>query len=272
MKRSACCRPSWPSDDGTVPPLDRHDRRAACSRRRQKVSPPMVAYDLTHLTQPDDQVVAGPIQDDEALFLFALIRCMRLRRVLEIGGLDGYSAANFLKAIGPKGMLYTVDLNPVESLAPNHRTIRTNCGDLHGEDIGNTSLDLVFFDCHIYAAQMQLHHNLQRQGMITERTVLALHDTNLHPLTDEPNAPPRQWGVAVADGWMHQGVERKMVNTLRRDGYEALMLHTTPDRHDETLPLRHGLTILTRARQLDIGEMEREGSIHVGSETDEPAR
>ena len=34
----------------------------------------MVSYDLSHLTQADDQVVEGPIQDDYYLFMFALIR------------------------------------------------------------------------------------------------------------------------------------------------------------------------------------------------------
>jgi hypothetical protein len=32
----------------------------------------MVSYPLSHLTQDDSQVVYGPIQDDEALVLFAL--------------------------------------------------------------------------------------------------------------------------------------------------------------------------------------------------------
>ena len=230
----------------------------------------MVVYDLSHLTQPDNQRVVGPVQDDAALFLFALIRCMRIRHVMELGGLDGYSATNFLRAIGPEGMLYTVDLRPVPSLAPNHRTIRKDCGTLHGEEFGNARLDLVFFDCHAYAAQMRLYGNLRRQGLITERTVLALHDTNLHPLTDKADAPPRRWGAVVAEGWMHQGVERRMVNTLRSDGYEALMLHTTADRHDETLPFRHGLTILTRARYLDVGETDGIApSPYVGSEAGE---
>lgn len=49
----------------------------------------MVAYSLSHLTQADDQRVGGPIQDDEALVLFALIRAMRLKRILEVGGLGG---------------------------------------------------------------------------------------------------------------------------------------------------------------------------------------
>ena len=63
----------------------------------------MVAYNLSHLTQPDDQLVFGPVQDDEALFLYAVVRVMRLRRILEVGGLGGYSARNFLEATGPNG-------------------------------------------------------------------------------------------------------------------------------------------------------------------------
>ncbi len=70
-------------------------------------------YDLSHLTQRPNQAVSGPIQDDEALFLFALIRVMLVRRVLEIGGLSGYSATNFTKAVGPLGVVYTIDIRPV---------------------------------------------------------------------------------------------------------------------------------------------------------------
>ena len=59
----------------------------------------MVKYDLSHLTQSEDQNVGGPVQDDENLFLYSIIRGCRLSRILEIGGLDGYSAKNFLQAM-----------------------------------------------------------------------------------------------------------------------------------------------------------------------------
>ncbi len=214
----------------------------------------MVAYDLTHLTQPDHQLVAGPVQDDEALFLYALIRCMRLRRILEVGGVDSYGARNFLKAMEPDGMLYTVDVRHTIALQSNHTTIIGSCEALTSRDVDGVPLDLVFFDFHVYAAQMTLFRNLSAEGVINRNTVLALHDTNLHPPAVGPDAPPRQWGSAVQGGWMHQVVERQMVNTLRDEGYDALMLHTTPDRHDSRLPLRHGLTILTLPRRLDTGE------------------
>jgi predicted O-methyltransferase YrrM len=48
----------------------------------------------------------GLIQDDEALFLFGLIRVVRIKRILEIGGLNGYSALNFLKALEHSPRLY----------------------------------------------------------------------------------------------------------------------------------------------------------------------
>ena len=185
--------------------------------------------------------------------------------------MTGYSARNFLEAMGPGGVLYTVDLKHVPSLSTNHVTLIASCEQLNSQHVGNVPLDLVFFDCHIYAAQMTLYSNLVSAGIINERTVLALHDTNLHPLTDDPGAPPRQWGAAVNGGWMHQGVERQMVNTLRNDGYEALMLHTTAERHDRSLPFRHGLTILTRPKHLDVGEMSSplEKTTYVGSELNE---
>ena len=231
----------------------------------------MVYYNLSHLTQADDQLVAGPIQDDEALFLYALIRCTRIRRILEVGGLSGYSARNFLAAMGPGGILYTVDLKHVPCLSSSHVTIMSSCEKLNGQHLENQPVDLVFFDCHIYSSQMRLYYNLLAEGIINDKTTLALHDTNLHPLTDEPGAPPRQWGAVVEGGWMHQAVERQMVNTLRNEGYEALMLHTTSDKHDKTLTLRHGLTILTKPKHLDIGEMNvrLEEGTYVGSELNE---
>ena len=44
---------------------------------------------------------AGAPQDDEALVLYAVVRGMRMEAVVEIGGLDSYSAANFIQAGAP---------------------------------------------------------------------------------------------------------------------------------------------------------------------------
>ncbi len=239
----------------------------------------MVAYDLTHLTQPEDQLVVGSVQDDEALFLYALIRCMRLRRILGGRRAGRLQRPQLPEGDGPRRRAVDGGHQVHHLAAVHHSAIRSSCGALTGGDVGGVPLNLVFFDCHICAAQMTLFHNLSAEGVIDRNTVLALHDTNLHPAVARPDAPPRGWGTAVEGGWMHQAVERQMVNTLRNEGYDALMLHTTPDRHDSRLPLRHGLTILTRARHLDIGEIARplDETSYVGSEyhaqsSDEPPR
>ena len=206
----------------------------------------MVVYDLSHLTQPDNQQVGGPIQDDEALFLFALVRAMRLRRILEIGGLDGYSAGNFLKAIGPEGVVYTVDLQPVPSLAPNHRVITRDVADLSEADLDHDRFDLLFFDAHAYVPQMDLLMRLRRAGMVDDDTVLALHDTHLHP------TKTCEWAYPVDEGWVHQDVERRMVNDLRRMGYDSFSLHTDLRRAAQTLPMRHGITVMRKFKPLPV--------------------
>lgn len=199
----------------------------------------MVKYDLTHLTQPDNQDVIGPIQDDEALFIYSLVRGMRLKRILEIGGLQGYSGTNFCKATQglPGSTIYTIDLNPVPIMGPNHKCIQKNAALIEASDIDNEPLNMVFFDCHEYNVQMTLFNRLKEQNMINDHTVLLLHDTNLHPYKKVP------WAYQVDDGFVHQAVERQMVNTFKDLGYDVFSIRTSSHQHDASLPYRHGVTV-----------------------------
>ena len=88
---------------------------------------------MRHLgRQGREQNVVGPMQDDEALLLFALARTMGVTRVLEVGGLGGFSATNFVAAIacarggGRNAAVYTVDINIVPRIGPYHRTIQSS--------------------------------------------------------------------------------------------------------------------------------------------------
>lgn len=205
----------------------------------------MVSYDLSHLNQADDEAVLGPVQDTEALFLYSIVRGMRMRRVLEIGGLSGYSAKNFLAALPADGVVYTVDIAPVPRVSFNHRVIVKDARTLDAADVDDEELDMIFFDCHEYDVQMTLFDRLASRGIITDSTVLALHDTNVHPFKSVP------WAYEIGDGgWVHQRAERDMVNELVRRGYHAFNLHTPIDRHDETMPYRHGVTIAQKFRPL----------------------
>jgi hypothetical protein len=208
----------------------------------------MVNYDLSHLTQSDDQNVSGPIQDDEALFLYSIIRGNRLSRILEIGGLSGYSAKNFLQAlnyVNSNGILYTCDLNPVPILGENHKTIIKNALNITLEEIDNLPIDLIFFDCHDMI-QMDIYYKFVNSNIINDNTIIALHDTNLH------YSPYQHCGVFIEEenGFAHQPIERHMVNIFKDLGYDIFSISTNHTKHLKDFPVRHGLTVCKKFKKL----------------------
>ena len=212
----------------------------------------MVRYNLQHLTQPDDQNKPGPIQDDEALLLFALIRVTRIKRVLEFGGVPGYSARNFCEALNSEGMVYTVDWGkdgPVAKQGNNHTIIYKNAGDITPEEIGEP-VDLVFFDCHAYEASLRAFQNLKRAGIITDKTIFAFHDTNLLPHEMALGYPDISY--EVKDGWVFCPPERKLVNDFKEMGYDILNLGTKAEVHNSSFPYRCGLSIARKFTKLEL--------------------
>jgi hypothetical protein len=209
----------------------------------------MVKYDLSHLTQDDKQYVWGPIQDDEALFLYSIVRGCRMSRILEVGGLSGYSGQNFLAALnypGNNGILYTCDLNPVPKLANNHNLIVKNALHITSGEVDNKPLDMVFFDCHDMV-QMDIYHRFRNENIIDDNTVIALHDTNLH------YAPWNKWGpfVESKNGYAHQPVERMMTDLFKDIGYDIFSISTDISKHSDAFPIRHGVTICRKIKKFN---------------------
>lgn len=213
----------------------------------------MVTYNLKHLTQAPDQNKPGPIQDDEALLFFALIRVTRIKRILEFGGVPGYSARNFCEAIVEDGMVYTVDWG-VDGITPlqgiNHKVIVKNTADVTPEDLDNQPIDLVFFDCHAYEAELCAFQNLKRAGIITDKTIFAFHDTNLLPSELALGYPNISY--EVKDGWVFCPPERQLVNDFKEMGYDILNLGTDKDVHGSHLPYRCGLSIARKFIPLEL--------------------
>lgn len=217
----------------------------------------MVAYDLRHLTQADEQSNPGPIQDDEALLLFALIRVTRIKRILELGSAYGYSAANFCAAIGDHGTVYSVSIPEVcPKLADNHVVFHKDIVDLTPEDLGGEPIDLVFFDCHAYEAELCVFQRLRRAAVITDKTILVFHDTNLWPTRNAvnvENAP--DWPTLcyeVEGGWVFCPPERQLVNDFKEMGYDILNLGTDRSVHGPHLPYRCGLSIARKFYPLEL--------------------
>lgn len=213
----------------------------------------MTSYNLQHLTQPDEQNLPGPIQDDEALLLFALIRVTRIKRVLEFGSFPGYSAKNFCEATGDKGTVYSVDWG-VDGVTPqvakNHKVIVKNTSDVTPDDLDNEPIDLVFFDCHAYEATLCAFQNLSRAGIFTSKTIFVFHDTNLLPSEMALGYPNISY--EVKDGWVFCPPERQLVNDFKDMGYDILNLGTTKDAHGTHLPYRCGLSIARKFTPLEL--------------------
>jgi predicted O-methyltransferase YrrM len=199
-------------------------------------------YDLSHLTQGPQQWVLGPIQDDEALLLFALCRSMIIKNVVEVGTQSGYSTKNFIKAVGDGGHVISVDPQPFGENYSNFTFIQKNIRDVEVTEIP-WSIDLLFFDSHDESAQIAFFDKMQLADKINNDTVIAIHDTNLHP-------PGISSGITTEQGCIHQLAERNLVNKLIDSGWSPFHVHTKLERHNESLPFRHGLTLLNKKTHL----------------------
>ena len=191
-------------------------------------------YDLSHLTQKPGEVPMGPIQDDEALFLYALARIVGVRTVLEFGVGKGDSARNFIAA-GCE--VWSVDINPIRPIDPKHHMIGKSAELVTRADVGHNTIDMLFFDCHVMG-QLDVFASLG--DLIPERVIGALHDTGTH--ADQLCS----WATSTEQGWVHQPVEREMVPVLEQMGFVPFHAHGWLDR----VPHRHGLTIMQRPTKL----------------------
>ncbi len=215
-------------------------------------------YNLDHLTQTPDQSNPGPIQDDEALLLFALIQVTRIKRIVEFGGVHGYSAKNFCEAIGNDGVVYTIDWGvdgDTIRQADNHFVITKNVADVTPEDFGETPIDLLFFDCHAYEASLCAFQKLKLAGIITDKTIFAFHDTNLWPTKDAPNVMGAEWpdiSYEVEGGWVFCPPERQLVNDFKEMGYDVINLGTNKEVHSLSFPYRCGLSIAKKFKKLEL--------------------
>lgn len=190
-------------------------------------------YDLSHLTQ-QSRSVYGPIQDDEALLLYALVKCAGVDVVLEAGGQTGYSARNFLAA---GATVYTVDTHPVPRQGDRHHVIQADIGDV--PLAGMPRCGLVFFDAHDEAAQWKFYQRAWDEFVIDDDTTIVIHDTGLH------SQKFANWAIPCGDRWAHQPSERRLAERLAADGWQRVHIHD-----DDASEPRHGMTILQLPRAL----------------------
>ena len=223
-------------------------------------------HSLRHIgLQGKEQMVVGPVQDDEALLLFAMTRALGVNRVLEVGGLLGFSARNFLEAVActPAPAVYTLDLDAVPRVGPRHFTIQKSAELLTAADLHNKPVDLLMLDCHHYPATTELLRRLLREDLLAPNALIALHDTGLHPVQGWFNwssIESRQGNVATVkmpdtEGRMHQPVERLVAQWLVKydcnGDWQTIVVHDDAVRGG-VAAMRHGLTLMQRRVSLYV--------------------
>jgi predicted O-methyltransferase YrrM len=213
-------------------------------------------YDLAHLRVYLDAPI-GPVQRDEALFLYALIKVIRPSVVAEIGFLAGQSAFNFLQALDDGAMLYSFDISEKsEAIAADafgdrsdFRFRRRSQDEITSADVDGRLVDLVFLDAS-HDLELNQRTFAQLLPLLAPRAIVAVHDTGTWAV-DRMLPSHRSVTATEPHGWLsssefqHRREERLFMNWIAEEHPEFAQLHL------HTLStLRHGLTLLQRGGRL----------------------
>lgn len=209
----------------------------------------------------EDGSAIGPLQQSEALLLFALVKVTVPRTILEFGFLHGLSSYNFLRALPADAQLFSYDIDPhAEEIAsrqfPKDRRfnfIRKSQSDFAHADIGGRPIDMVFFDA---SHDLQTNQNTFAaiRTALSDNSIVCIHDTGAWQRT---HFTPAQHEFVKQTGpeywlneslYLHRKDERMFVNWIldTYPSFQAVHLHSTR-------ALRHGMSILQRKGRLEVG-------------------
>lgn len=247
-----------------------------------KPLPDVEHYDLRHLSRGNEPRL-GPVQDDEALLLYALARAARPRTIVEFGTSNGFSAMNWMHAVGddPEARVYSYDILPygsartLEDADARFVFLQKSQADFDPGDIDFRPIDVAFFDAgHLLEYSMKAFERIL--GSLGPAAIVAVHDTGLHVLDHGTGAPAAEEGQAFSDrscaarpggaarcrrfpgclgaadahglcvGRAHRPSERLFVRELLRRWPDFRPIHV----HSRRV-FRHGLTLLQRGALWD---------------------
>lgn len=200
----------------------------------------------------------GPIQRDEALFLFSLIRVCRPKILVEFGFLQGQGSFNFLQAMDPKARLFSYEIDPkcLALAGPDYfkdarfQIVAKSQTEFEPQDVGNEPVDFAFFD-----ASHRFHENCitfrRLLPSLAKDGILAIHDTGTWSRKQIPQLH-QKWRTSDG-GWLdrssfaHQIGERRFVNFVLKNYPKFSVIHL-----HSTRAFRHGLTLIQRRYRLAI--------------------
>jgi hypothetical protein len=213
----------------------------------------------SHLLCYSEEDAVGPLQREEALFLFALIRVVRPATIVEFGFLQGLSSFNFLRAMEDNAILASFDIEESAQQTAHRRFshdkrfrffLKSQSLFSH-EDIDFRPIDFAFFDG---AHDLDLNVDTWKRisPFFSSQCIVAIHDTGLwsrhHFLRIHHEfASTRSANWISPNAFVHQPDERRFVNWLLANDREFHAIH-----FHSTSTLRHGVTLLQRSTPLTL--------------------
>lgn len=204
-------------------------------------------YSLSHLRY-FVEYAAGPIQRDEALLLYALVKTVDPKTIVEFGFLAGHSSTNFLKAMSSHARLYSYDIADFSMQSARRirderfRFVFKSQADFDCSDVDNRLVDLVFFDgSHDFHLNVLTFEKVRM--CLSERAFIIVHDTGAWYGDMKGFQTPEGYFIdgSTSRGYIHRPDERKFVNYIRENmaDFDQIHLHSV-------YKFRHGLTVLQR--------------------------
>ncbi len=211
-------------------------------------------YALGHLRKPD---TVSSLQNDEALFMYSLVKVTNPKVIVEFGFCKGFSAKNFLASMADDALLYSYDPDPVATRYARRirdkrfRFLGKRGEDFSAEDIDHQHIDLLLLDAsHEFSDSMDMFGKIYRQ--MAPGGIIIVHDTGLFGT----KFMKPQWktpdGIIVGDGYAHRPQERLFVNHLKCRYPQLQQIHFHSWRS-----ARMGFTLLQNHIQLSNGTFGR---------------
>jgi len=212
-----------------------------------------------HIATYNDKNAIGPLQQPEALLLFALVRTIVPTTILEFGFYHGHSAFNFLKAMAPDAHLYSFDFAPESAHiaktdfpkdARFHFLYKSQAEFCHA-DVENRTIDLVFFDAsHDFRLNQQTFELVLQ--WLSKDAIICIHDTGVwhkdhfSSIHSEFAKQKNNKDWLTESTYAHQNDERIFVNWIAHEYPHFQCIHAHSVR-----ALRHGISILQQTRILE---------------------
>jgi len=199
----------------------------------------------------------GPVQRDEASFLFGVVRLLRPKVVVEFGFGQGNSSLSFIKALNGSGVLYSYDTSENAAWHALHEF--SKYGNFHflkgsqeafsADDIGGQFVDFAFFDGALDLSACQTTFG-KLLPSLASNAIIAVHNTGLWARRNflaahEGIANGRSEDWLDGDSFQHRKDMRQFVNWIEKTFPEFQVIHLHSDNC-----IRHGISILQRQRVL----------------------